>query len=161
MDRQEIGGYCCEVFVGSLEIGNLVNPLSHSTDVGFGWERLHQIVEGKTRVDETSLFSQHLSPLVRDHRRCLESLWRAGIKPGGRGLNFQCRRLLRRMLDHILPEDQFIFQEWIEMEREIRNDRLKNAQRCWRRFRDRSPEFWKDTFGIMPEEIKYLAKSEK
>lgn len=153
----DIGGYCCEVFVGPLEIGNLVNPLGHSTDVGFGWERLHQVVEGKDRVDETSLFVQHPSTLIRDHKRTLDSLWRAGVKPGGRGRGFQCRRLLRRLLDHTLPEDKFVFQEWIELEREIRHERINSAKRCWRRFRDKSPEFWRETFGIMPEEIKYLA----
>jgi alanyl-tRNA synthetase len=31
-----ISGHCCELYVGGLEIGNLVNPLGHSTDVGFG-----------------------------------------------------------------------------------------------------------------------------
>jgi hypothetical protein len=51
-----IGGHCCELYVGGLEIGNLVNPLGHSTDVGFGWERLLQVVEGRRRADQTSLF---------------------------------------------------------------------------------------------------------
>ena len=34
-----IGGYCCEIYSRGVEIGNLVNPLGHSTDVGFGLER--------------------------------------------------------------------------------------------------------------------------
>lgn len=153
----EIGGYCCEIFVGTLEIGNLVNPLGHSTDVGFGWERLHQIVEGKTRVDETCLFIPHYSTIVRDHVRTLEVLWRSGIQPGGKGRNYVCRRLLRRMLDHIDPQDVFVFQPWLEQEREMRDDKLRKAKRCYKKFKDRSPEFWWETFGILPEELKMLA----
>jgi len=153
----EIGGYCCEIFVGSLEIGNLVNPLGHSTDVGFGWERLHQIVEGKTRVDETCLFIPHSSPVVRDHVRTLEVLWRSGIIPGGKGRNFVCRRLLRRLLDLVTEQDVFVFEPWLEQERQLRDDRLGKAKRCWKKFKDRSPDFWKETFGIMPEEIMMLA----
>jgi len=154
----EIGGFCCEVFVRDLEIGNLVNPLGHSTDVGFGFERLHQVVENKERVDESSLFSSHPSYLVRDHERTLCSFWSQGISPGCKNRSFICRRLLRRLLDQIGPEDKFIFQEWIESERLVREDHLRNAKRCWKRFKDRSPEFWRDTFGLMPEEIKTLAE---
>ena len=60
-----IGGYCCEMYVKDLEIGNLVHTLGHSVDVGFGLERLVQVLEGKTRVHETSLFRQELPPLAR------------------------------------------------------------------------------------------------
>jgi hypothetical protein len=60
------------------------------------------------------------------------------------------------MLDHIKPEDRFVFQDWLEIERELRENRIKNAKRSWKRFKTRSPEFWKETFGIMPEEIKLL-----
>jgi alanyl-tRNA synthetase len=39
-----IGGYCSEMYRGNLEIGNLVNTLGHSTDVGFGWEFGHDSI---------------------------------------------------------------------------------------------------------------------
>jgi len=68
-----IGGHCCELFVNDLEIGNLVNPLEHSTDVGFGLERLLQVLEKKSRVDETDLFRKDVHPIVADHYRNLKS----------------------------------------------------------------------------------------
>jgi alanyl-tRNA synthetase len=78
----EIGGFCCELFVKDLEIGNLVNPLEHSVDVGFGLERLVQVIEGKNRVDETSLFNQNWHPIVRDHVRSVTHLLQHQIVPG-------------------------------------------------------------------------------
>lgn len=54
-----IGGFCCEMYSRGVEIGNLVNTLGNSTDVGFGWERLHMICEGVERVDQTSLFGKY------------------------------------------------------------------------------------------------------
>uniref|UniRef100_UPI0039C3A3FF hypothetical protein n=1 Tax=Pseudomonas aeruginosa TaxID=287 RepID=UPI0039C3A3FF len=69
----EIGGYCSEVYWRGIEIGNLVNTLGTMTDVGFGFERLMMAIEGKSRVDETSLFDQSLNPILRDHVRALDS----------------------------------------------------------------------------------------
>jgi alanyl-tRNA synthetase len=155
-----IGGFCCELFVGDLEIGNLVNPLDHSTDVGFGHERLLQVVEGKTRVNQTSLFRQDLHPIVSDHYRTLTSLRQNGISPGSYGRDYICRRLVRRLLDHEedlnkLPE----FKEWIEVEQDLLERRLKTGLRLWRRHKDKTVEWWKDTLGIDPDVYEIIKKS--
>ena len=105
-----IGGQCCEVYSRGIEIGNLVNTLGHSTDVGFGWERLHQIVEGTRSVFETSLF-HHFHPVVSDHMRSLEAMYRCGIKPGFKGRSYICQRLLRRMIPFLNGDEKFIFDE--------------------------------------------------
>ena len=86
----------------------------------------------------------------------MEVLWNSGISPGSKGRNGICRRLLRRMLDHVGPEDKFVFQSWLDYERELRSEKLNKAKRCWKRFKNRTPEFWYSTFGVMPEELKYL-----
>ncbi len=151
-DGDGISGECCELFVGTLEIGNLVNPLGHSTDVGFGWERLHQVVEQKSRVDETSLFDQKLHPIVRDHYRTLVILKKNGIKPGSKGKEFVCLRLVRRILGHISDNLPGI-EDWIEMERELQNKKLPRARQKFGKFRDKSPEWWYETFGVFPEEL--------
>lgn len=150
-----IGGNCCEVFVKDLEIGNLVNPLGHSTDVGFGWERLIQIVEGKEKVDQTSLFNQNFHPIVKDHIRTLMLLWQNGIHPGSKGRNYVCRRLVRRILPYLASET-FVFSSWIESEKELLQQKLKTGRRSWKRFKDRSLSFWWETFGILPEEVPLL-----
>jgi hypothetical protein len=45
-----VGGFCSELFTpDGVEVGNLVNPLGHSIDVGFGYERILQVIEEITR----------------------------------------------------------------------------------------------------------------
>ena len=152
----KIGGHCCEVFVGHLEIGNLVNPLGHSTDVGFGWERLIQVIEGRNRVDETSLFRQDLHPVVRDHCRTVSILRESGIEPGNKGRSYVCRRLLRRMLQRLTGHESFEFDDWLQQERQLRELSLKRGRRLWRKHKDKPTSFWWETFGILPEEIDSL-----
>jgi alanyl-tRNA synthetase len=151
-----IGGYCCELFVGKLEIGNLVNPLGHSTDVGFGWERLYQIIEGKTRIDQTSLFDQGLHPIVSDHSRTLSILQENGIEPGKKGRQYICRRLLRKMLRIGVDFNQFPFSDWLVEEQFLRDQCIKRGRRQWRKHKGKPNQFWWETFGILPEEIHLL-----
>ncbi len=151
-----IGGYCCELFVGELEIGNLVNPLGHSTDVGFGWERLHQVIENKTRVDQTSLFNQRLSPIISDHVRTVSILWENNIQPGNKRRNYVCRRLIRRLLRLEFDSGRFPFHDWFEQEQELREKPIRRGRRLWRKYQHQTPEFWWETFGILPEELDLL-----
>lgn len=152
-----VGGYCSELFTPQgLEIGNLVNPLGHSVDVGFGYERLLQVISGLSRVDETELFRQELDPVSRDHFRTLSVFYEQGITPGNKGRNYVCRRLLRRYvrLNPQCRNDPFT--EWVEPERQRIEKSLREGRRCYRRNKDRSPQFWWDTFGILPEELPLL-----
>ena len=149
----DIGGHCCELYSRGIEIGNLVNPLNHSTDVGFGYERLHLIVEGVNRVDETSLFNRSYHPVVRDHSRTLDMLWRNNIEPGNKRRNYVCRRLTRRLLKHLQGGEHFTFDQWVEQERMLHERQLKKVQRLWPRNRDKSPSWWWETHGILPEEL--------
>jgi alanyl-tRNA synthetase len=152
----EIGGYCSEVFYNTLEVGNLVNPLEHSVDVGFGMERLVQLVEGKSRVDETGLFRQDLDPISRDHFRALSTLYEQGVKPGNKRREYVCRRLLRRFVRLNSQIDSCPFAEWVEAERELLDAVLQKARRYYRRNGVQTAAFWWDTFGLLPEEIVLL-----
>lgn len=154
-----IGGNCCELFVKDLEIGNLVNPLEHSTDVGFGLERLLQVIEGKTRVDETELFRQDLNPIVADHYRTLQSFRLNGIKPGFSGRDYICRRMVRRILqfpDLIskLPD----FSDWLLQEQRLQEQKYSNAKRFWKRNRFKENQFWITTYGLTMEEVQQLRR---
>lgn len=148
----DIGGHCCEVYYDALEIGNLVNPLGHSTDVGFGLERLLQVLEGKGRVDETSLFDQSLHPVVRDHSRTLRLMRENGITPGNKGREYVCRRLLRRMMRYTDGVGTGVC-DWITDERELLAKRLVTARKLWRKHQGKPPEWWWDTCGVFPEEV--------
>ena len=145
----EIGGYCCEMFIKDLEIGNLVNPMEHSTDVGFGLERIIQVMEQKDRIDETSIFGPG-SPIVKDHRRSIESMISNGIKSHGKGRGNILKTLLRRLLPE---EGQFSFQEELEYERNCYNETLKTARKCWKKHKDKPNEWWQSTFGIGKENL--------
>jgi alanyl-tRNA synthetase len=150
----QIGGYCCEIYSRGVEIGNLVNPLGHSTDVGFGFERLLTVLENKTRVDETSLFDQRLDPVTRDHVRTLGLFHRNGVKPGGKGRGFICRRLLRRVLDSTFDSPPWV--EWIEAERKVRDQSLQRSRRMWTRHKDKPLTWWWETCGLTEEDMKLL-----
>jgi alanyl-tRNA synthetase len=149
-----VGGYCSELFTPEgLEVGNLVNPMGHSVDVGFGYERMLQIVEGKSRVDETSLFRQDLDPVSRDHFRTLCVFREQDIVPGNRGRNYVCRRLIRRFM-RLNPQGvECSFMGWMDGERGRMEKSLREGRRYFRNNGDKQPEFWWDTFGIMPEEL--------
>ena len=151
----DISGECCEVFCGDIELGNLVNPLAHSTDVGFGWERLNQIFEKKDRIDQTSLFIDH-HPIVKDHSRALQVFHENDIRPGNKGREYVCRRMIRRMLPFLYGDEIFVFDEWIEQERDRREKNIKLGKKKWKKHSDKSPEWWWDTFGILPEELLFL-----
>lgn len=147
-----INGECCELFMNDLEIGNLVNPLGHSTNVGFGWERIHQALENKTRVDETSLFDQSLPYFVRDYYRTLKVMKENGVSPGSKGRNYICRVMVRKILDYKLDG----LEDWIEQEKRVRENNMKTAKKHIRRHRNKSDQWWYDTFGIFPYELKHI-----
>ena len=152
-----VGGYCSELFTpNGLEVGNLVNPMGHSVDVGFGYERMLQIVEGKSRVDESSLFRQDLDPVSRDHFRTLNVFREQDIVPGNKGRNYVCRRLIRRFM-RLQPENfECSFSVWMGDERKRMEQSIRNGRRYFRNNGDKPPEFWWDSFGIMPEELVLL-----
>jgi hypothetical protein len=153
-----VGGYCSELFTPSgLEIGNLVNPMGHSIDVGFGYERLLQMLGGLGRVDETELFRQDLDPVSRDHFRVLSVFYEYGIQPGNKGRGYVCRRVLRRYIRlNPRPVAGEPFSPWVGEERTRLEKSLREGKRHWRRNRERPPEFWWGTFGILPEELHLL-----
>lgn len=144
-----IGGYCCEIYCNGLEIGNLVNTDAVSTDVGFGWERLIQVIQEKTHVQGTSLFRQDVNPVIADHLRAIKVFIENDIEPGNKGRNYICRKILRRLIQ--LTGSDFGI-ELITKEREIREERLKFGSRMLRKHGDKPDEFWWKTFGILPEE---------
>lgn len=154
-----IGGYCCELYVGELEIGNLVNTMGHSVDVGFGLERLVQVLEGKSQVDQTSLFDQSLNHICRDLVRVLTHLYHEEIYPGDKGRNYIVRKICRLLIQEELPEG-YVFDDWLLSEREIFKRRIFNSRRSWRRNKHRSPEWWWSTFGVDKEDVRRLKSKE-
>jgi alanyl-tRNA synthetase len=144
--------FCCEFYSGGLEIGNLVNPNDVSIDVGFGLERLLMLFEGKARVDETSLFDSKLSYIGRDYKRTLELMFLNDIKPGNKGRNYICRRLLRKFI-RIETTNDVMFKPYIDVELEQLERVKENYRKYKHKFRNRDSKFWWETFGVLPEEL--------
>jgi len=153
-----VGGYCSELFTpDGVEVGNLVNPLGHSTDVGFGYKRILQLMEGKSRVDETELFNPLLDPISRDHFRTLSLFKEQGIVPGNKGRSYVCRRIIRRFI-RLNPQGfECSFSTWMSSERVRMDQSIRDARKHWHRNRNKHgtiPDiFYWDTFGILPEEM--------
>ena len=148
-----IGGYCCEIFSGELEVGNLVNPMGDSVDVGFGMERMVQILENKERVDETSLFGEG-HPIVRDHERTLRLMQKNGVYPGAKSRLGMCRQLVRRVLKFVDALGELT--PWLESENELLLRRRLDMERYSKRFGSKPPEYWKETHGWTVGEITEL-----
>jgi alanyl-tRNA synthetase len=156
-----VGGYCSELFTPSgLEVGNLVNPMTFSIDVGFGYERILQVMEGKSRVDETELFNQFLDPVSRDHYRTLSVFRDQNIVPGNKGRNYVCRRLIRRVI-RLNPQGfECPFTDWMDDERSRMDKSIRDGRKHFRRNQRKvgtlPDNFYWETFGVLPEEMELL-----
>ena len=146
----EIGGYCCEVFISHLEIGNLVNPNGNSCDIGFGLERLVQVLEDKS-INETSLFDTSLSPLARDYKRTLTLLRNQNIYPGAKGVNSVCKKLIRNLIKN--NETIEGFEDWIESETNLLNKKFDFINKNITKWETKPKEYWFETHGISQEDL--------
>jgi hypothetical protein len=58
--------------------------------------------------------------------------------PGGKGRNYICRRLLRRVLDSTFGPPPWL--EWVEVERRLQSRSLQHGRRMWKRHKDKPPQ---------------------
>lgn len=165
-NHQGIGGYSSEIYVGGLEIGNLVNPYCEGismVDVGFGFERLLQVVEKKKRADETCVFPLIENPICRDHVRTLLLLKENGIIPGAKGRESVCRKLIKNCLYEDIDFTYSTLETWFAKERE----HLEAKEEIWLREHlkpknvNKSATWFAETFGISEEEQKEFSKRNK
>lgn len=93
---------------------------------------------------------------MSDHVRALEVLWNNKISPGGKGRNYVCQRLLRRIIPFLDGTEKFMFDEWLEQQKQKRIITLNRAQKMLRRHKDKSPQWWWESCGLLPEELEML-----
>lgn len=128
-----MGGYCTEFYVGELEIGNVVHPLETCLDVGFGLERLNQVLgHVEHRTGEERL------------RYTLDVLHQSGVTPGPKGQGYVMRRLLRTLRQRGGSWDHPLFGQ--EVQRHEKQTRLYH--RLLKRHGDKPSSWWWDTHGI-------------
>lgn len=86
----KIGGYCTEFFIydknnNPVEVGNIVNPLGHSIDVGFGRERLKYILGAPVLTD------------VQQLQKAALDIINSGVKPSAKEHGYILRKILREL----------------------------------------------------------------
>lgn len=142
-----IGGYCSEFFVGDLEIGNLVNPMGDSVDVGFGLERMCKLLGEE--YEETY-----------DIEQFLEHCWNNGIEPGQNNRNYTVRKVLRLWLRESNPEiDHLVFKDWVLSEKQKMNNLMAKGYMMLKRHWDKPYKWWWNAIGLLPEEVEILKRN--
>jgi hypothetical protein len=141
-----VGGYCSEFYIGDIEIGNLVNPMNDSVDVGFGFDRICRLLDIK--YDKTY-----------DLEQFLEHCWKYKIEPGPKGRNHTVKKILRKYIREQKQEKDVLFQEWIRKEEKKLKESFKIAKNMLKKHFHKSDEWWYDCVGLLPEEVKILKEN--
>jgi alanyl-tRNA synthetase len=134
----EMGGYCTEFYHNDVEIGNIVNTMDKFIDVGFGFSRLNDIINGKNELTKNDILSDAINKIIE-----------AGFKPGPQKQGYILRKLLRQLyLGGGSIEHPFFTKEIERQEKaKARYERLKDKHS------DKPKEWWFDTHGIDLDEM--------
>ena len=128
-----IGGYCTELYVGDLEVGNIVNPLGDCLDCGFGLERLGM-----------ALGIHRLPGAEQSLRGSCALLISQGVLPGANGRAYVLRKMLRRLWS--------LGSDWKDPVFERESRKFQAARERYRRLLGKhpgqSPQWWWQTHGI-------------
>jgi alanyl-tRNA synthetase len=128
----ELKGYCTEFYINFVEIGNIVNLEEDCIDVGFGFDRLDELVNGAERNK------------IKNLKKAILKLIDEGFIPSNTKQGYVLRKLLRELylmndkIDHEFFEREV--ERQIGLEQKYYQLRSKNL--------DKSKEWWKDTHGI-------------
>jgi alanyl-tRNA synthetase len=129
----ELGGYCTEFYVNDIEIGNIVNTRGDCIDVGFGFERLLNLVyDIKPKPKEE---------ILKD--TCLIII-NSGIKPSGTKHGYVLRKLLRTMVYNKYKWDHPLYLKEIERSNKMYDRYLKLSKKHF----DKDSNWWWETHGI-------------
>ena len=134
----EMGGYCTEFYHDDIEIGNIVNTMDKFIDVGFGFSRLNDIINGKNKLTKNDILVDAINKIIE-----------SGFKPGPQKQGYILRKLLRQLyLGGGSIEHPFFTKEIERQEKaKARYERLKDKHS------DKSKEWWFDTHGIDLDEM--------
>ena len=129
----EMGGYCTEFYHDDVEIGNIVNTMDKFIDVGFGFSRINDIINGKNELTKNDILVDAINKIIE-----------AGFKPGPQKQGYVLRRLLRQLYKGGGSIEHPFFTKEVERQEKakVRYERLKIKHR------DKPKEWWFDTHGI-------------
>mgnify|MGYP003646655118 CR=1 FL=1 len=134
----EMGGYCTEFYHNDVEIGNIVNTLDKFIDVGFGYSRIDDILNGQNNLTENEILSDAILKIID-----------SGFKPGSQKQGYILRKLLRQLYVGGGSISHPFFTKEVERQNKAktRYNRLKDKHS------DKSKEWWFDTHGIDLDEM--------
>ncbi len=125
-DEQRVVEIWNNVFMQYLSRdGKVVSELPNkNVDTGAGFERMVVVVQGKSSVFETDIFSEFISSLpekynernkriLADHIRTSAFLISEGIRPGNKDQGYVLRKLIRRVLSQFELEDVKTAEKWV------------------------------------------------
>lgn len=129
----EMGGYCTEFYHNGVEIGNIVYTMDKYIDVGFGYSRLNDILNGKNELNRNDILIDAILKIIE-----------SGFKPGPQKQGYVLRKLLRELrISGGSINHEFFNKELDRYEKsKLRYDRLKDKHY------DKPKEWWFDTHGI-------------
>jgi alanyl-tRNA synthetase len=138
-----IEGYCTEFFVNinneDVEIGNIVNPNNNCIDVGFGLERLNYAILSNKYSEEEVLENTILEII------------NSGYVPSNKKQGYVLRKLIRIAIKkNIIIDNSIFLKEKLMYDHAIKTY-IQNKNKS--KFKNKSKEWWIDTFGIDPNEI--------
>lgn len=141
----DIGGYCTEFYINDVEIGNIVNTLEHSIDIGFGLERLLHVSNSLKPKTKLEILEDTSLQLISE-----------GVKVG----HYRQEYVLKKLLN----ESVFLGSKRTEPEfLDIKNRLIGVYQRylkskTQRKLMNKSDEYWYTTLGF---DMKRLHEYEK
>lgn len=143
-----IGGYCTEFYINNIEIGNIVNPLGTCIDVGFGLERLLQVSDSLIPKPRLQILEETCLTLIN-----------SGVTVGNKNQNY----ILKKLITESVLEGSLITSEPFSSIRSRQvsnfNQYLKNKDKP--KYKDKTSEFWLDTFGVDTQKIPQYQKVKK
>ena len=134
-----IGGYCTEFYLKGVEIGNIVNPLEHSLDCGFGLERIEKFWNNQCGIVSKSLTRSD----VLNHT--IEVLLEQGVIPSHQKQGYVLRRLIREQLQR---ENLLSLHPLIEKEKVRRNQIIGRMDKLVKKHPHQPKEWFWETHGI-------------
>ena len=130
-----IGGYCTEFYINDIEIGNIVNTLDRSIDVGFGLERISNIKYKSEKPSKGEILKETILVMID-----------SGIKPGHYKEGHLLKKLLNQLLfTEVILDHQYYHQvlnnkinQYLEYQRLMQFDNNRKKGKQW----------WYDSYGI-------------
>ena len=134
----EMGGYCTEFYHDNVEIGNIVNTMDKFIDVGFGFSRINDIINGKNELTKNDILIDAINKIIE-----------SGFKPGPQKQGYILRKLLRQLYVGGGSIEHPLFTKEVERQEKakVRYERLKDKHS------DKPKEWWFDTHGIDLDEM--------